>query len=126
MTCTSQSSRLNHPDYISATVQTVKFLILKPSTLPILIQIFPSIFAPYLRIPLACVPPLTLSTLCPYPLRSYISHAHVRKKTYHLSSLFYLASYIVLHLTNRVYSLQKYRFRYKYHQFYISVPRQQF
>ena len=34
-----------------------------------------------------------------YPLRSCISHE--RKKTYYIRSSFYLASYIVLHLTNR-------------------------
>jgi hypothetical protein len=35
MTYLSQSSRLNHPDYISWTVQTMKFLIVEPSPLPI-------------------------------------------------------------------------------------------
>ena len=38
---------------LGATVQTMRFLIVKPSSLPILIQIFAS--GSYLRIPLACV-----------------------------------------------------------------------
>ena len=37
MICPSQSSRLYHPDYIRWTVQTMKFLIVEPSPLPILI-----------------------------------------------------------------------------------------
>ena len=35
MLCPSRSSRFNHPDYISWTVQTMKFLIVKPSALSI-------------------------------------------------------------------------------------------
>ena len=41
MTSPSQSSRLNHPDYIRLTVQTMKFLIVEPSPLPILIPLGP-------------------------------------------------------------------------------------
>ena len=60
MTCTYQSSRLNQPDYISATVQNMKFLIVNSSTLPILIQIFASA-------PLACVLPLNkIVYICVY------------------------------------------------------------
>ena len=40
MPCPSQSSWLNHPDYIRWTVQTMKFLIVKPSPLPILIPLW--------------------------------------------------------------------------------------
>ena len=39
MTCPSQTSRLNQPDYIRSKVQTMKFLIVEPSPLPILIPI---------------------------------------------------------------------------------------
>ena len=39
----SQSSRFNHPDYIMWTVQTMKFLIVEPSPLPILIPLGPKI-----------------------------------------------------------------------------------
>ena len=39
MPCPSQSSRLNHPDYIRRTIQTMKFLIVKPSLLHILIPL---------------------------------------------------------------------------------------
>ena len=39
MTCPSQSSRFNHPDCIRWTVQTMKFLIVEPSPLPILIPL---------------------------------------------------------------------------------------
>ena len=35
----SQSARINHPDYIRRTVQTMKFLIVDPSPLPILIPL---------------------------------------------------------------------------------------
>ena len=42
MTCPFPSSRLNRPDCIRRTVQTVKFLIVKPSSLPIWAQIFAS------------------------------------------------------------------------------------
>ena len=41
MTCSSQSSRFNHPDYIRRTVQTMKFVIVKPSQLPNLIPLGP-------------------------------------------------------------------------------------
>ena len=41
MPCPSQSSRFNHPDYIKWTVQTMKFLIVEPSPLPILIPLRP-------------------------------------------------------------------------------------
>ena len=39
MTCPSQSPRFNHPDYIRWTVQTMRFLIVEPSPLPILIPL---------------------------------------------------------------------------------------
>ena len=39
MTCPSQSSRLLNPDYIKRTGQTIKLLILKPSSLHIRIQL---------------------------------------------------------------------------------------
>ena len=39
--CPSQSSRFNHPDYIRWTVQTMKFLIVNPSPLPIRIRLGP-------------------------------------------------------------------------------------
>ena len=39
--CPSQSFRFNHPDYIRWTVQTMKFLIMEPPPLPILIPIGP-------------------------------------------------------------------------------------
>jgi hypothetical protein len=41
MTCPSQSSRLNPPDYIRWTVQTMKFLIAKTSPLPIRMPLGP-------------------------------------------------------------------------------------
>ena len=41
MTFASQSSRFNNPDYIRWTVQTMKFLIVEPSPLPILIPLGP-------------------------------------------------------------------------------------
>ena len=41
MLCPSQSSRFNHQDYIRWTVQTMKFLIVEPSLLPILIRLGP-------------------------------------------------------------------------------------
>ena len=41
MTYPSQSSRFNHPHYINRTVQTMKFLIVEPSPLPILIPLWP-------------------------------------------------------------------------------------
>jgi hypothetical protein len=34
MLCSSQSSRFDHPDYIRGIVQTMKFLIVEPSPLP--------------------------------------------------------------------------------------------
>jgi len=34
MTCPSQCSRFNHPDYIRRTVQMLKFFIVEPSSLP--------------------------------------------------------------------------------------------
>ena len=37
MTCPFQSSRLNHPNYIRWTIQTMKFLIAEPSSVPICI-----------------------------------------------------------------------------------------
>ena len=43
MPCPSQSSRFNHPDYIRQTVQTMKFLIVEPSPLHILIPLGPNI-----------------------------------------------------------------------------------
>ena len=36
-TCPSQFARLNHPDYIRSTVQTVNLLIMEPSPFPILL-----------------------------------------------------------------------------------------
>ena len=39
MACPSQYSIFNHPDYIRWTVQTMKFLIVEPSPLPILIPL---------------------------------------------------------------------------------------
>ena len=41
MSCPSQSSRFNHPDFIRWTIQTMKFLIVEPSPLPILIPLGP-------------------------------------------------------------------------------------
>ena len=41
MTCPSYSWKFNHPDYIKWRVQTVNFLIVKPSPLPILIPLWP-------------------------------------------------------------------------------------
>ena len=67
---------------------------------------------------------LTLSTLCSYPLRArrygHLNEARIpyvhtflmlmfERKRYQLRSSFYLASYIVLHLTHRVCYLQKCR-----------------
>ena len=61
MTCPSQSSRLIHSNYIRWTVQIMKFLIVKPSLLPILIPLGPkySPLNPGFIYPLACVAPLT-------------------------------------------------------------------
>jgi hypothetical protein len=39
MICPSQASKLNHPDYIRWLVQTMKFLVVKPSPLPIYIPL---------------------------------------------------------------------------------------
>ena len=53
----SHSSRFNHPDCIKWTVQTVKFLVVLPSPLPILLllgQIFAS--ESCFQLPLTCVP----------------------------------------------------------------------
>ena len=57
MTCPSQSSRCNHPDYIRGTVQTMKFLIVEPSPLPILIPLGPkySTQDPVFKYPSSCV-----------------------------------------------------------------------
>ena len=41
--CPSQSSRFNHPGYIRWTLKTMKFLIVEPSPLPILIPLGPNI-----------------------------------------------------------------------------------
>ena len=43
MTCRSQSSRLNYPDYIRWSVQTMKFLIAESSPLPFRILLGPNI-----------------------------------------------------------------------------------
>ena len=43
MTCPSQFSRLNHPDYIRWTVQTMKFLIVEPSHSPLSFLLGPNI-----------------------------------------------------------------------------------
>ena len=49
MPCPSQSSRFNHPDYIRWTVQTMKFLIVEPFSLPNLIPLGPK-FSPQINV----------------------------------------------------------------------------
>ena len=62
MTWPSQSSRINHPKYICIrwTVQTMKFLIVEPSPLPLGPKYSPQ--DPVFK-PLACIPPLMSETM---------------------------------------------------------------
>ena len=59
MSCPSQSSRFNHPEYIRLTVQTMKFLIVEPFPLPIF-NLFGTKYSPqYLFLKyLILIPPL--------------------------------------------------------------------
>ena len=41
MHCSSSSSKLNRPEYVNETEQTIRFLVVKPSSLPFLIPFGP-------------------------------------------------------------------------------------